>query len=429
MGYYSAPTTTGYRFRILASTWLGGIVEMYDFVVYIFLSPIIAEVFFPKTDPHSAILMTFGIFAIGYFSRPIGGILFGHLVDRIGRRRGLIASVFAMSIAIFLTAIVPGYQTIGIAAPILLLIFRLLQGLSVGGEFPTALVFLAENSDVNKRGWFTSWLFCGINFGTLLGSAVVALFHYWLDPAQLQSWGWRIPFLAGALLAIFGFYVRNRLLETPIFIEHLKKYGASRLPIKTLLQHNWWPLIIGIGLVCLMSIIIGALYLNMPMYLHALNKISMTEALWANTISLLIFSLFIPVFGLLSDKLGRKTVLLSGTVLIGIFCYGLFYLLKTPNIIAFGTGLLILSLFSAMVVGPLPVILTELFPTHIRATGAAMTYNISFGVFGGLAPLVIAKIYGSTHNLHDGPTFYLIFGAIVTLIAVLLYRETKGKIL
>jgi MFS family permease len=411
--------------RSVASASIGGLIEMYDFVIYIFLSPIIATLFFPKTNHSIALLLTLAIFAIGYLARPLGGLLFGHITDLAGRRTGLMVSVMMMACPIFLIAVLPSYQSFGIFAPIALLVLRIIQGLSVGGEFPSSVVFVIEKSSLEKRGWNTAWIFFGINCGIVIGSAVAALLEILFSHAQVYGWAWRIPFFLGSLLAVLGFYIRSKLYETPIFTEHQKNNKLADFPLATVIRHDWPQLILGIALVSMMAAMISLVFLTMPHYLAGVQHMSGKEALWTNVINVIIFSCMIPFFGKLSDKIGRKPLLIVPAILMLIFAHMLFSALKTTGTETY-ISLFILDVICAMAIGPIPASLAELFPTHTRTTGVAITYNISFAIVGGLAPLIITALIARTHDL-AAPSYYLMITAAVSLIAAIILKESRHK--
>ena len=412
--------------RITVSASIGGALEMYDFVIYVFLAPIIAALFFPQDDTRTAMLMTFGIFAVGYFARPVGGILFGHLTDRVGRKQGLIWTVLTMAVPIFLIGCLPSYQDIGITAPILLLVLRILQGLSVGGEFPSASVFLAEHAPAAKRGFISSWLYCGINLGLLLGSVVAAILAVSMSTEQQLSFGWRLPFLLGGALAVVGYYIRRHLDETPHFVALKRQGKLNTLPVISLLRDSGWRCLNSIGTVCLMAVVIGTVFLYMPHYLHVRIGLSMSEALWLNSLSVLVFACLIPVFGKLVDHMGAKRTMLMGAWLFLLFSWPLYMVVSSG--LTDGRlywGLFFLSALGAMVVAPVVAMLTEIFPTACRTSGVALSYNVSFGVFNGIAPLALVWL-GSYIVSAPYPAVYLMLGAVVTIVTLIFQPDTQG---
>ncbi len=415
-----------YQSKIVVSAVVGGIIEMFDFVIYLFFSSLLAQLFFPKENQAVALMLTLAIFAIGYLARPLGGIFFGHIADRQGRRKGLVLSVFMMAIPIFLIAILPTYQSIGIAAPTILLLCRIVQGLSIGGEFPSALTFVAEHSPNHRRGYYCSWLFFGVNIGLVLGSAVTGLIDSVFSQQTMLDFGWRLPFFAGSILAVVGLYIRYRLTETPEFLKRQKQHQPVRIPIAKLLHRNWRELIVGIATVCLMAVIIGVVFLGMAHYLQHVHDWPLHHALMVNTMSILIFSLSIPFFGFISDYVGRKKLLITSALFMAIFAYPLFSALHNQTNLYFWLALIGLDLLAALAISVVPATLSELFRTDTRVSGIGLSYNISFGLFGGLAPLVVLLFTRYSHDA-SAASFYVICAAIVTLLAAFFIKDRRQQ--
>ncbi|OGT29951.1 MAG: hypothetical protein A3E87_09445 [Gammaproteobacteria bacterium RIFCSPHIGHO2_12_FULL_35_23] len=411
---------------IVLTTCIGSLLEMYDFVIYGFFATIIAKQFFPPNNMFISLLATFGIFAIGYFARPLGGLIFGHLSDRLGRKSSLVYSVASMGIPIFIIGLLPTYQTIGDAAPILLLICRIIQGLSVGGEFPGAITFLTEHAPQQSRGYTASWVFFGINLGVVVASFLGAIITALLPNSQLEIWGWRIPFILGGIIALLGYYIRKNIAESPLYVQMKKKHLIMKNPVAETFKTSKLNLIKGFGLISVMAAAIGTIFLFMPTYLTYYLKINFTTALWINAFNVLIFTLLIPFMAILSDKVGRKPVLVIGTLLFIFNSYPLFLLLPSNNHYLVMWALACLGALASFIVGPIASTLAELFATNIRTTGIAIAYNLSFGLFGGLAPLLITALIKRTHNMQS-PAIYLSLTAFISLLFMLSLQETKGK--
>lgn len=417
--------------RVVFATSAASFLGMYDFIVYAYLAKVIGAEFFPSQHAWSSILAVFMAFAVGYLARPIGGLLFGHLTDRSGRKAGLLWSICLMIIPALGIAFLPDYHTWGAFAPILFIMLRILQGLSIGGELPSAAVFLAEYAPEKQRGLFTSWLFVGVNFGTVVGALVAAVALHCLPDKQLYSWGWRVPFLLGVLLALVALYIRRNVKESPLFILAQEQFLEDTLPMLMAFREAGWKLLRGFGLVALMAGSIGTLAIFMPTYLNYLEHGSyhlvrnMPDSLWLVTVSLICFAMVIPVFGWLSDLIGRRWVMGSGAVLTIILAPLSFHLMATLQIGAIWSGLLILSILLATQVGPIAATLTETYRLRYRATGFALVYNLSFTVFCGFAPILLAYLGHYVHSVIY-PSFYLILVAVITLISVLYSPETKG---
>ncbi len=414
--------STNSRRLLISATCIGSVLEMYDFVIYAALATVLAKLFYPSGDPSLALLATFGTFAVGYFSRPLSGILFSHFSDRRGRRAGLVLTVLSMGIPVFLIGLLPSYATIGYAAPILLLLCRVLQGLSVGGEFPSATAFLVEHAPTEKRGIFSSWVFFGINLGIALATFVAFLVTFLFSHQQLQSWAWRIPFLAGGILVVISYYIRRRLHETPLFQEIEKTRSKAKLPLVAVFKRNPFNVFVGFGIVVIMAASIGTTFLFMPAYLHHYLGLQLTSALLLNTINVIIFSCFIPATALLSDRFGRKPVLLIGAGLFILFAYPSFMLILHKEPVAILIGLIYLGIFSAFIVGPISSTLAEPFETSYRTTGIATAYNFSFGIVGGLTPFLLTYFLEKTSS-NLVPAVYMMIAAIISLPFMLLIKR------
>ena len=412
--------------KAVIATSIGSVLEIYDFVIYGFFASVLAALFFPKTDKTAGLLAVFGIFAVGYFARPFGALIFGHIADRLGRKRGLVLSVLSMAIPILLIGLLPTYVSIGITASILLLVFRVFQGLAIGGEFPTSIAFLGEHAQTHQRGVVTSWLYLGVNLGIVLASAVGAIISSVFTNVQLHDWAWRIPFLLGALLGYLGFYIRRRLLETPLYQALSDSDELAKSPVKQVFFESFWPLIRACGLVCLMASVISIIFLYMPVYLHVHLGLALSKALWLNTLNTIVFSLCIPVFAWLSDRFGRKPILSIATLLFILASYPIYTILMSGHLYTQVFGLLCLAVMSAIMVGPIPAALSEMFKTPYRVTGVGISYNVSFAIFGGLAPLIITRLIYVNHNLH-APAFYLIVAGIITLISLFFISEGSKR--
>lgn len=413
-------------FMIIATS-LGSVLEMYDFVIYAFFAPVIGSLFFPKSDHTAALIATFGVFALGYLARPLGGIFFGWITDKRGRRAGLLYSVSAMGLSILVMGLLPTYANIGIAAAWLLLICRIFQGLSVGGEFPVATTFLAEHADKKHRGFLSSWLFFGINMGIVLASLVGAALTRNLSHSAVHSYGWRIAFILGSLLAFASYFVRSKLLETDIFNDLKQQGGVSKAPLATSIHQEHKNLVIGFALISVMAAAISTVFLFMPSFLHEYLNISLSDALSMNTISLVIFTCLIPITAKISDKIGRRPMLILGSLLFALLSHVLYSNMVNTNshgVILF--CITILGVIDAMIVGPIAATLSELFGTKARSTGIGIAYNLSFAIFGGLAPMALTWLIGRHENL-SAPAIYLMITAVVSLIAALFLKESANS--
>ncbi len=413
---------------ITFASCIGSVLEMYDFVIYIIMASVITKLFFPTSTVYIGLLQVFAIFAVGYLSRPIGGIIFGYISDRLGRQKGLIFSIIIMGVPIFLIGCLPTYHSIGSLAPLLLLILRFIMGISIGGEFPSGTAYLTEHAAPEYRGFVSSFLFFGINFGILLASLVGTLVTKYIPTSLLLDWGWRIPFLLGGLLAVLGFVIRTKMIESPIFLKYQKAKMLAKNPVLEMLYNESRQISRAFTIVCLMAAVIGIIFLFMPSYLNIYLKKPLATALFANTFNLLIFTITIPLFAWLSDLTSRNFILSIGAYLF------LFLSIPLYNGLIYGAAsefffcLISLGIMSGMIVGPIAATLAECFNNQHRVSGIGLSYNLSFGFVGGLAPLAVTYLLHIT-NIEYAPAFYLMMTALLSLIAIInLHDFTRSPV-
>lgn len=416
---------TSSKAAIVSAASCGGALEMYDFVSYGFFASIIAHEFFPAKTLAASLLITFAAFAIGYFPRPLGGILYGHFGDRYGRKKTLIFSVALMALPTFLIGLLPTYQQIGIWAPMLMVLLRLLQGLAVGGDLPGAITLVSESVLPSQRGYMCSWIFLGVNFGVVLSSVIATLLTLMLNHEQIAAWGWRIPFLLGIVLAIIGVYLRQRIKETSLYQAIQARGKILKTPFLCLLRDHGRKVVLAICLTCLGAIVVGQLFLYMPTYLASVLHYPLSNALFMNTCNVMLFSALIPVMGWVSDKIGRKKVMGMSSGILAIIGYPLFVLMNSGSLPLLIGALICFAILSAMAMGTIASMLAELFTTQVRYSGIGISYNIAFTVFSGLAPFLSILLIRQTH-LNTAPSLYLIFAALVTFCGVLFINETQG---
>ncbi len=407
--------------KLIAISALGSLIENYDFAIYGFFATLLTALFFPQDSDSMKLVMAYAVFAVGYVVRPFGGIVFGHLGDVWGRKAGLVISMVCMGIPLLLIALLPTYQNIGIAAAVLLIICRLLQGLSVGGEFPGAITFLAEHASIRHRGVISSLAFVGINIGLLLASGVGLLLTHLLTQAQLLSWGWRIAFAVGSLLAVLGYWIRRQLTETPIFIAEQQHGEVPILPLAHSLRYESVGILKAVGLVAIFAAAIPVVLIFMPTYLSDYLHLSLSQALLLNTLNAMIFIIFIPVAAWLSDRFGRKIILLIGCVGFLVLSIPAYHFIQSTHELITFTGMLILGLCTAAITGPLIPALAEFFKTTSRSTSVALSYNISVALFGGSALVVITALISHTGRV-EAPAWVLMVTAGISLLSLLTLR-------
>jgi MHS family proline/betaine transporter-like MFS transporter len=405
--------------RAIIAGVIGNIMEWYDFAVYGFFAAILGRQFFPAEDPLSSLLAAFGVFAAGYLMRPFGSIIFGHIGDRVGRKAALTLSVAAMAVPTFLIGILPTHAQIGAAASALLVALRLIQGLSVGGECATSTIFLVEQAAIGKRGFLGSWSMFGAIAGILLGSAIGALVLAVFGTDAAESWAWRVPFLLGIVLGGAGLYLRRALAADAIAPED----RTLRLPVVEAFSTEWRTIIRVFGLNIVQAVGFYLCFVYVTTYLRQVDFISTSKALDINSASMLVLLLMMPVAGLLSDRFGRKPVLLVGVVGVLTLSYPLFWLMHHPATVMIMLGQLGFSIILGLYLGTLPAAIVEIFPRRVRCSAMSISYNAAIGLFGGTAPMVAVYLIQRSHN-DLSPAFYLMTMAVVSLAAVLSIKET-----
>lgn len=394
---------------------LGGGLELYDFVIYIFFAPIISRLFFPTANHVVAMLSTFSVFAAGYLVRPLGGIIFGYYGDRYGRKKGLITTLTLMGVCTILIGCLPTYSSIGILAPILLTVLRVLQGIAVGGDLPGAMTFVGEMSPIKSRGLNTAWIYFGVNCGNLLASAVASMIVF-LFPIHhyLYDWGWRCGFYFGAIILVLGIYFRSTIDESVLFLILKQRQLLLTNPLaKTFNKKNIMLVITGIGFVWLWAAVIAQIFLYMPTFLRLYTGLKLQDALFYNTLNLIIFTALIPLFGFLSDKVGRHRLGVLTSIAWILFIFPAYFLVIHHF---YFIGLFIMAILSAAFVGLCPAILVELFPTNIRYTGIGISYNVGFAIFGGLTPLGLSYLLNKTHAVNL-ISLNIVLAAIIALVS------------
>lgn len=412
--------------RLILAATIGNVLEWFDFVVYGFFAVTIAEVFFPTGNGTISLLVTFGAFGLAYFVRPLGAIVVGGYTDRAGRKAGLMLSILLMTIGTALMAMTPGYATIGIAAPILITLARLLQGFSVGGEFGSSVSFLSEHAGA-RRGFSASWQFATGGMITVLASLFGVLLTTSLTHDQLVSWGWRVPYFFGMLIGPAGLYIRAKIAETPDFLAAEK---PETMPIADLLRRQPASVLLGLGI----SIISNASFYILayiPTYGVKTLHLPASTAFTATLVGGLILAIGCPLAGYCSDKMARRPALMVVTCWLFLLTpYPAFYLMATwPSLTTCIIAVAWLQLVKAGYSGVLPSLMSDQFPVETRAIGVALGYSISVSVFGGLAPLVATWLIAATGDALS-PSYYLIFCALLSLLALLgiQLRTRRGEV-
>src|SRR5262245_52167211 len=406
-----------YPRRVIAAGAIGNVLEWYDFAIYGYFAAAIGRTFFPKQDAVAQILSAFGIFAVGYLMRPVGGALVGHIGDKLGRRAALSFSVMAMAIPTFIVGLLPGYATLGIVAPILLTLLRMIQGLSVGGEYTTSVVFMVEHAPTGRRGLIGALGCCGAVGGILLGSATGAILSAIVVPEAMAQWGWRIPFLMGLAVGLAGYFLRRRIQEVP-------RKSDDRSPlVETVRQHGRLLARLA-GLSVFNSVGFYLMFVYIVSWLQLADGIAPAQALEINTTSMIVLLPGMVLMGALSGRFGRRPVLFAATALGFFGAVPLFWLMHHTHASLVLLGQLGFVLVVGMFLGTQPSIMVEAASARIRCTAIALGYNVTLGIIGGLTPLVATWLVHRTEN-ELSPAVMVTAAAAISFLAVLKFEESS----
>lgn len=412
--------------KVLLATGIGHFVEWFDFGLYGTLAAIIGVQFFQAESPAVALLSSFAVFGAGFIMRPLGGLYFGSLGDRIGRQKVLATVILLTSGATFVMGLLPTFSQIGIAATVLLVITRLIQGFAAGGESSGATTFLAEYAPTARRGYFTCWI---DNFGFMAfvaGSGLVFLLTATLGEATMSDWGWRIPFLIAGPLGLVGLYLRKHLEDTPEFLEMVKSGNTEASPLRTAVTTAWGALLFCVGFVVIKAVGHWTLQTFMPSYLSTELHYSKLDSYAITTVGLFAIAVMVPFMGYLSDKFGRKPLMLAGCAGFILFTYPAMMVMARGDMLSAILAMLLLGAFIAAFDGACSAAMAELFPTSIRYGGMAIAYNVAVAFFGGITPWFSAYLMTSTGNPFS-PAYYVMGAALITFLTVLRAKETAGQ--
>ena len=401
---------TQYRKQIAGA--IGSVLEWYDFAIFGFLAPIMSPLFFPDTDPLVGLIQTYGVFAAGYLMRPLGGVLFGYVADRIGRTQALKWSIAVMAVPTVLIGLLPTYEQWGVAATGSLILLRLIQGVSVGGELIASITFLVESAPLKRRAFYGSWAIFGGIGGILLGSAVVSITEALVIPEQMSTVGWRIPFLLGVVIFLLG-----RWLRASLSAESVVAPDTDTLPVVRVLRQHIGSVLHLFAAMLIYSTSFYILFVWMPTYQTRMLQNPVDHAMDVNTVTMLALLLLVPAAGALGDRFGYRRIIMSGVALTGILAYPLFLWIDTGTLVAALSSGLIFAITVSWVQGPMPAVLAETFPKDIRNTGIGVAYNLVLGLMGGTAPMLCTWLIATTGN-DAAPAYYLIVLAVISLIAL-----------
>lgn len=413
--------------RVVMASLIGTTIEWYDFFLYGSAAALVFNrLFFPSEDPLTGTFLAFGTYALGFFARPVGGIVFGHFGDRIGRKRLLMLSLVMMGIATILIGLLPTYAQIGIWAPLLLILLRLVQGFAVGGEWGGAVLMAAEHGDAARRGLWASWPQAGVPAGSLLAAAILWLMAELQSPEDFLEWGWRVPFLLSAVLVVVGWYVRNRVAESRLFEEAIEEAEAPpKMPALDVMRERPRAILLGAGLR------VGE---NISYYILTVFSLTFLVDVAAETRSLALNALLvaaavqffaIPFFAWLSDRIGRRPVYAFGGFGLAVWSFAMFGMLASGDNLSIYVALIVGLVLHGAMYGPQAAFITELFPTRIRYSGVSIAYQLTSIVAGSLAPIIALWLYRN----YDSATpvaIYVGAACLISGLSALLAKETKG---
>lgn len=407
--------------KAVVSSSIGAALEWFDIIVYATFATTIAKVFYPDSDPTFALILTFATFAISYLIRPLGGMVLGSYADRKGRKKALTLTLGLMMLGTLIMAVAPPFEKVGVAGALIILLSRLIQGFSAGGEFGTATAFLIETAP-HKKAYYSSWQVASQGASMMLASAFGYFLTTGLSAQDLQSWGWRVPFFVGLLIGPVGLYIRARLEETEEFTSAAKE----KFPLGTLFKEHYGRLLAGVGVIGVATI---SVYLILFMPTFAVNNLGIPgDAAFLGGIAAGVITLCgVPLIGHLADRVGPAKVMTYAALAAFILAYPMFKLMtSTPSIVVMVVVIAILGVIMSFYFGPMPALLSGLFPASIRGSGLSVTYNVGVTLLGGIAPLVLTWLLKATGSL-DAPSIYYMVIAVISLVGLFFVRRRYGQ--
>lgn len=416
--------------RIISASLIGTTVEWYDFFLYSSAAALVFnKLFFPTADPLTGTLLAFTTYAIGFLARPIGGLVFGHFGDKIGRKKLLVLSLLLMGGATFAMGLLPTYATIGIAAPLLLTLLRLVQGFALGGEWGGAVLIVSEHGSAERRGFWASWPQCGAPGGNLLATAVLAVLAAVQTDEAFLSWGWRIPFLLSAVLVVIGLWIRLAVSESPVFLAAQRNAPKEeKAPIVEVFRRSWRQVLIAMGARMGENVSYYVITAFILVYITTSLGLAKSVGLNAVLIGSAVHFVTIPLWGMLSDKVGRRAVYLFGAVGMAVWGFVFFALLDTKSFGVIALAVTVGLVLHGAMYGPQAAFFSELFGTRVRYSGASVGYQLASILAGAVAPLIAVALL----NAYDSTlpvSLYLLAMCLITVVAVLSARETRGAAL
>jgi len=401
--------------RIVVAGLAGNVMEWYDFGTYGFFAAVIGKLFFPAHDPTTSLLASFAVFAVGFFGRPVGALVFGHIGDRSGRKRALMASVLMMAMPTMLIGLMPTYAQIGIAAPLILVVLRLFQGLAVGGEFTTSIVLLVEGAQRSRRGYVGSFAPFGAVGGMLLGSAVGATITGLLSPEMLAAWGWRVAFLFGVVIGAVVLYVRRRLPPDPAIVAIAE---ARHAPVVTAFKTQWRTILKIIGMILTLGIGFYLNFVYLSTWLAQYAGVTRAQALALNCLGLALQLPLLPYAGKLADRIGAKTVVLISAIGFALLSWPLYFAIGHGGVLGIVFGQAGFALLQSGISGAVPAFMVEVLPKHVRCTALSFGQNFAQAIFGGTVPMVSVALIAAT-GYPLAPSLYLAAAGLISFAVVL----------
>lgn len=425
----ASPPTANATTRVVLASFIGTTIEWYDFFLYSTASALVlGKLFFTTMDPLAATMASFATNAVGFFARPLGGIVFGHFGDKIGRKSMLVTTLMMMGLATFLIGLLPTYQQAGIAAPIMLVVLRFVQGLGVGGEWGGAVLMAVEHGKTGRRGFLASWVQAGVPIGLLLATAVFRTLHASMPEEAFLSWGWRVPFLIGILLLGVGLFIRLHVLESPIFAAAQEKAEkTTEIPILEVVRRHPRNVLLAMGARFAENAFFYVITIFVLTYATKQAGFTQEQVLQAVLIASAVQFFVIPFFGLWSDKAGRRPVYLAGAFGVVLFAWPFFWLIDQHSMTALVSAVTIGLIIHSAMYGPQAAFFSELFGTRVRYSGASLGYQLASPLAGGLAPLIATALLSEFDGKPWPVALYLIVMAAITIVSVWLAEETNRK--